>query len=184
MTVMKVAVGFYTGEYTNTLLKEVFGQKHTVWVNSIHREDFEAGYDAAGGTDLGEAQSAAWGDYVHHYLTRAGFDPSLLVELASTEGYQDVLMLSGEQRHLLTIARAFGQLLERDAREDNIGADDGTYDYFPDAVEALYQLCRGIGARWTYVSAVQHIAGTAKYKDLVEDKEVEFPRWEHKEVKA
>lgn len=51
-----------------------------------------------------------------------------------------VYRLWGRADGILTDLQAYASVLERDAREGGPGADDGTYDYFPGAVEQCRQI--------------------------------------------
>jgi hypothetical protein len=171
---MKVFVGFYTGEYTNALLDAL---PDKVWRNVIHKTDFGEGYAAAGGGD-------DYDDAFGTYLMRETAD-YVVVPTTSLDGFQDGVFIHATEDQLMEAARKFSRTLIQDL--EGLGGDDSVYDYYPDAIEALYQLCVGIGsadARVEYEMTINN-AWEEQYKAVGEFPTIDtcFPAWP-KEVKA
>jgi hypothetical protein len=86
-----------------------------------------------------------WAEYLKRQIT--GTDPKAMEsEYAYTETSpltmaSTVIFTWASQLKLSDAMFRYAKELQR----TDTGGDDDTFDYFPDAMEALYQLCQGIG---------------------------------------
>lgn len=142
-----IVVGFYTGEYTGALMKAA-QETDRVWYRTYHREEFEAGYVAGAELDpskvlmdmeVGNALAAAWEAFLEG-LVGVGY---AVTRITQPHEWQDVVVLGGARHALTEVALRFARTLRHDVTAQ--GGDDWTFDAFPDAMEALAQLCHGLG---------------------------------------
>lgn len=177
---MNVAVSFYTGEYANLLVRLLWGAG--CWVHALDRMVFDDGY-AAGADDRNPETDEAWVNYLK-VMRDVPKDPYVMkgVDDNDLETSQTVLLIRGERAHLKRALDTYMQALVKDAHEGRFsGSDDSVYDYFPDAVEAGYQLALAIDTRWAYVSGVQRIEAIGS--TYHNHPEVTFPVWPANEEK-
>lgn len=121
--------------------------------DSASMEFFE--YLPTGGSDLFERYIK---DQLHPY------------ELTPMEGYtpqgdlqgQYIYIVSGTPEDVLDLVWRYCEALKLDVAGGGPGADDGTYDYFPGAVEAVRQLVLGLIECETYDATARKY-----YADLV-----------------
>lgn len=137
-----VLVTFYTGEYANALLQPI--HQRGLWVSTDDMMTFEAGWLAAGGStnDVREAENMtkAWGKHLDAYTK----PPNTFVNcsLDVLDQTANAVFVRARADVLYDVAHDFAFTLIADAPD--VSGDDTYFDYFPDAMQALYQLCRAV----------------------------------------
>ena len=135
-----VTVAFYTGEYARAFEK-CLHEANVMWWRSESEGLFEDGFGAAAeqfGRDyaLGNGGNA-WAHHVEKQLAMSGgYATAMLTPLHLIS---EIFYIHAAAEQLLEVARRFAEVLKSNVGESC--GDDEHYDYFPDAMEALYQTC-------------------------------------------
>lgn len=134
------AVFFYTGEYTNALTMIL--DRKAIHYRVVDQGTFEDGWTAGKGiTPVGgpdQRVSADWGKYLEGQIK----EDTRTYQISPLDIVQDAVFISFfDEQRLTEVAREFATELAHDMP----GGDDSVFDYFPDAMEALAQLCKVIG---------------------------------------
>lgn len=188
----RISISFYTGEYAG-MLEEAL-RSNGCWFRTVDRMTWEDGYEAArhdAGLDSARVYKGAgvpdeqrmattWAEYlntqVHGTLPRAMEDDYTRVETSPLDMCSTMFFIWAARDRLMKAADSYARML----RETEVGGDDDTFDYFPDAIEALYQLCYALGddAKTIYEQTIVH-AWNSKYRDIgdYESIEQQFPKW-------
>lgn len=82
---------------------------------------------------------ATFNGFLEAELAHYGIEPYNPHDLVG----QTIYVVSGSPVAVFKAFAEYALMLEEDVRNGGPGADDGTYDYFPGAVEALMQLAMG-----------------------------------------
>lgn len=134
-----VAVMFYTGEYSRAF-DDAIHTNHNVWYRELDFEIFSDGFEASSslhgdGPVDEQALRDAWKGYTTRWLKE--YETHFVTDVAIAS---NIFILRASEMQLIRTAIAFKDILIDTL--DGLGGDDSVFDYYPDAVEVLYQLCK------------------------------------------